>query len=46
LVLSPPPFGYDNLDVAVFAAYDLSAKLSDDELLAKLLALNLERAQT
>ena len=32
------------LDEAVFAAYGWSPGLSDDELLAKLLALNLERA--
>jgi len=32
------------LDEAVFAAYDWPADLSDDELLAKLLALNVERA--
>jgi hypothetical protein len=32
------------LDEAVFAAYGWPASLSDDELLAKLLALNLERA--
>ena len=32
------------LDAAVFAAYGWPADLSDDELLAKLLALNLERA--
>ena len=31
------------LDKAVFAAYGWPADLSDDELLAKLLALNLER---
>jgi hypothetical protein len=32
------------LDETVFAAYGWPADLSDDELLAKLLALNLERA--
>jgi len=32
------------LDEVVFAAYGWSADLTDDELLAKLLALNLERA--
>lgn len=32
------------LDAAVFAAYGWDAGMSDDELLAKLLALNLERA--
>jgi hypothetical protein len=32
------------LDEAVFAAYGWSRDLSDDELLAKLLALNLERS--
>jgi hypothetical protein len=35
---------HDKLDDAVFAAYGWSAKLNDDELLSKLLALNLERA--
>jgi hypothetical protein len=33
------------LDHAVFAAYGWSSDCSDDELLAKLLALNLERAE-
>ena len=33
------------LDEAVFAAYGWDAGMSDDELLAKLLALNLERAK-
>jgi hypothetical protein len=33
------------LDEAVFAAYGWDAAMSDDELLAKLLALNLERAK-
>ena len=32
------------LDETVFAAFGWPADLSDDELLAKLLALNLERA--
>lgn len=32
------------LDAAVFAAYGWSNEMSDDEILAKLLALNLERA--
>ena len=32
------------LDEAVFAAYGWPADLSDDEILARLLALNLERA--
>jgi hypothetical protein len=32
------------LDAAVSAAYGWSADLADDDLLAKLLALNLERA--
>jgi hypothetical protein len=32
------------LDEAVFAAYGWSPDISDDELLAKLLALNLKRA--
>ena len=35
---------HKQLDEAVFAAYGWPADLSDDELLAKLLALNLERA--
>lgn len=35
---------HQNLAAAVFAAYGWSTTLSDDELLAKLLALNLERA--
>jgi hypothetical protein len=35
---------HKRLDEAVFAAYEWKADLSDDELLAKLLALNLERA--
>ncbi|MBI4027402.1 MAG: class I SAM-dependent DNA methyltransferase, partial [Verrucomicrobia bacterium] len=36
---------HEKLDAAVFAAYGWPATLSDDELLAKLLALNLERAK-
>ncbi len=36
---------HQKLDAAVFAAYGWPASLSDDELLAKLLALNLARAQ-
>ncbi|MGV0974517.1 MAG: class I SAM-dependent DNA methyltransferase [Azonexus sp.] len=35
-----------NLDTAVFAAYGWPADLSDDEILSRLLALNLERGQT
>jgi hypothetical protein len=35
---------HQKLDAAVFAAYGWPLSLSDDELLAKLLALNLERA--
>jgi hypothetical protein len=35
---------HKRLDAAVFAAYGWPADLSDDDLLAKLLALNLERA--
>jgi hypothetical protein len=35
---------HKRLDEAVFAAYGWSPDISDDELLAKLLALNLERA--
>ena len=34
-----------NLDEAVFAAYDWSADLSDEEILSRLLQLNLERAK-
>ena len=33
------------LDAAVFAAYGWPADLSDEEILARLLTLNLERAQ-
>ncbi len=37
---------YDqNLDEAVFAAYGWDSSLTDEEILARLLALNLERAQ-
>lgn len=36
---------YQKLDAAVFAAYGGPATLSDDELLAKLLALNLSRSE-
>jgi type II restriction/modification system DNA methylase subunit YeeA len=35
---------HQRLDEAVFAAYGWPADLSDDELLARLLALNLEQA--
>ena len=35
---------HERLDAAVIAAYGWNAPLSDDEILAKLLALNLERA--
>ncbi len=42
------PMWLDNahrkLDAAVFAAYGWPSDLSDDEILAQLLALNLERA--
>ena len=34
---------HQKLDTAVFAAYAWPVSLSDDELLARLLALNLER---
>ena len=37
---------HERLDAAVIAAYGWDAPLSDDEMLAKLLALNLERAAT
>ncbi len=36
---------HKKLDVAVFAAYGWPVDLSDDEILARLLALNLERAK-
>lgn len=36
---------HQKLDTAVFAAYDWPTTLSDDELLAKLLTLNLKRAE-
>jgi hypothetical protein len=35
---------HEALDAAVFAAYGWPATIGDDDLLAKLLALNLERA--
>jgi hypothetical protein len=35
---------HEKLDAAVLAAYGWDATISDDELLAKLLALNLERS--
>ena len=35
----------ERLDAAVFDAYDWPHDLSDDEILARLLALNLERAK-
>lgn len=35
---------HQKLDAAVFAAYGLDMGMSDDELLAALLALNLEKA--
>jgi hypothetical protein len=47
---NPRPAWLDNihrqLDQAVFAAYGWSPDLSDDDLLAKLLELNLQRAET
>jgi hypothetical protein len=36
---------HQRLDQAVFAAYGWKSTLSDEEILAKLLALNLERAK-
>ena len=36
---------HDKLDVAVFAAYAWPPSLSDEQLLEKLLALNLQRAR-
>jgi hypothetical protein len=36
--------GHKRLDVGLFAAYGWKADLSDEEILEKLLALNLERA--
>jgi hypothetical protein len=47
--LNPPAWlanAHRRLDEAVFAAYGWPADLSDDDLLARLLALNLERAGT
>lgn len=38
------PFAHRALDAAVLVAYGWPGDLSDDELLARLLALNLERA--
>jgi hypothetical protein len=35
---------HQNLDAAVFAAYGWDARMSDEQLLAKLLELNLERS--
>ena len=37
--------GYKRLDEAVFAAYGWKSDMSDEEILEKLLALNLERAK-
>jgi hypothetical protein len=37
--------GHKRLDAAVFAAYGWKPDLSDDEILEKLLALNLERGK-
>jgi hypothetical protein len=37
---------HEKLDAAVFAAYGWKPALSDDEPLAKLLALNLQRVQS
>jgi hypothetical protein len=37
---------HKKLDEAVFAAYGWDPSISDEDLLAKLLALNLERAGT
>ena len=39
-----PDNAHRKLDAAVFAAYGWPVDLSDDEILARLLALNLERA--
>jgi hypothetical protein len=36
---------HERLDAAVFAAYGWPVTLTDDELLARLLSLNLERAK-
>jgi hypothetical protein len=36
---------HEKLDAAVFAAYGWDAAMSDDDLLAKLLDLNLERSR-
>jgi hypothetical protein len=40
----PPFLGAPPLDAAVFAAYGWPAGLTDEQILEKLLALNLERA--
>jgi hypothetical protein len=37
---------HKHLDQAVFAAYEWKSDLSDEEILEKLLALNLERSKT
>ena len=37
---------HKRLDEAVFAAYDWKSDMSDEEILEKLLALNLERSKT
>jgi len=44
LTLSWLKLAQDKLDNAVFAAYGWPHDLSDEEILARLLALNLERA--
>jgi hypothetical protein len=40
-----PDLAHKRLDEAVFAAYGWKSDLSDEEILEKLLALNLERAK-
>jgi hypothetical protein len=39
-----PDLTHEKLDAAVFAAYGWDARMSDEEILAKLLELNLKRA--
>ena len=39
-------YGHKRLDEAVFAAYGWTGDLSDEEILEKLLAMNLERSKT
>ena len=45
LELTPQDFVIKKLDEAVFAAYGWKSDLSDEEILEKLLSLNLERGK-